>query len=157
MKILISVIIGLLAGMFIMYLYFRSSLSKTLMMENESRYGFVESEQVLREKAQAAGWKILGTHDLQEKMAANGFEIIEAKVFDLCRPEHASKILQKDEERIVSPLLPCRIAIYKRSNGKTYISRMNSLKMAGYMPGIVPEVMGKAAVEIEDILAPLIR
>jgi uncharacterized protein (DUF302 family) len=99
-------------------------------------------------------WKLLGEHDLQAKMKANGFDVLEVRVFDICKPAYASRILDKDAERIVSPLMPCRVAVYKKSDGKTYISRMNSGLMARPLKGIVPVVMGKAAADVEEILAP---
>ncbi len=157
MKIIIYIAIGIAIGILVSTLYYRFSLSRSMMLENESKYTFVETENFFFQKVAENDWSILGSHDLQEKMAARGFEVLEARVYDLCKPAYAVQILSQDKERIVSPLLPCRVAIYKKSNGKTYIGRMNSLKMAGFMPGVVPNVMSEAAAEVEEIIEHLIK
>lgn len=79
------------------------------------------------------------------------------KVFELCHTSHAGKILAKSDERVVSSLMPCRVAIYEKDDGKVYISRMNSGLMASTMKGIIPEVMAEAATENEKILAAVIK
>jgi uncharacterized protein (DUF302 family) len=86
-----------------------------------------------------------------------GYEVLEVRVYDICKPQYASEILKLDMERIASPLLPCRVAIYMKSDGKTYIGRMNSLKMAKFMSGIIPDVMSKAATEIEEVIDTIIK
>lgn len=157
MKIMIVLLAGIILGGAMVFLYFRYVHKPVLVLENESRFSFEESEQLLHQYAAEKGWKILGTHNLKEKMEANGFQVLEAKVYDLCKPVYANEILKRDEERKLSPFLPCRIALFNRSNGKTYIGRMNSEEMSAYMPGVAAEVMGTAAVEIEDVLQKIIK
>ncbi len=52
--------------------------------------------------------------------------------------------------------MPCRISVYEKSNGKTYISRMNSGILAKSFGGTVEEVMTEASKEVEEILSLLI-
>lgn len=152
---MVLLIIGILVGigLTLIVLYYRAP--SLMLTENESKFSFEETEVKLTESLEEINWKLLNIHDLQAKMKANGYDVLDAKVFDVCKPELASKILKNDEERIVSPLMPCRIAIYKRSNGKTYFSRLNSGLIAKPMMGVVPEVMKIAATEIELLLKPL--
>jgi uncharacterized protein (DUF302 family) len=51
----------------------------------------------------------------------------------------------------------CRIAIYEKSNGKTYITRMDSELMAKPFGGVINDVMQKAASEIEDVIVQVVR
>lgn len=53
--------------------------------------------------------------------------------------------------------MPCRISVYKTSDGKTRISRMDSGKMAAQIGGVVNEVMQKAFTDIENVLNPFFR
>lgn len=53
--------------------------------------------------------------------------------------------------------MPCRIAIYEKSNGKTYITRMDSQLMAQPFGGVINDVMQKASAEIEAVVAQVIR
>ncbi len=154
-------VIGILIGVIITFsafiIFFYTGATKLMLHENESLYGFEETEIKLKEQIDANDWKLLGFHDLQQKMIQNGYDVIESKVFDLCKPEYSGEILKKDDERIVSALMPCRVAVYKKSDGKTYISRMNSGLMAKPMKGIIPRIMKNAADDVEKILDPIIE
>ncbi len=89
-------------------------------------------------------------------MAKFGKTVKPVKVFELCHPDHAEKILKKGDERIVTSLMPCRVSIYEKNNGKVYVSRMNSGLMAKPMGGIIDEVMSAASKENEEILKAII-
>jgi uncharacterized protein (DUF302 family) len=89
-------------------------------------------------------------------MKKYGKDVRPVKVFELCHPDHAGKILAADSERIVSVLMPCRVAVYERADGKTYVSRMNSGMMAGMMGGLIADVMADAASDNEKILEPVL-
>lgn len=127
-----------------------------MFLENESKYNFTETVEKLDEEIEKNGWKVTIIHDLQKTLKKYDTEVLPIKVFALCHPKHASKILIKDDERITSSLMPCRISVYEKSNGKTYISRMNSGIMSKSIGGIAEEVMSDASNEVEEILSPLV-
>ena len=89
-------------------------------------------------------------------MKTYGKDVLPVKVLAICHPKHSSKILEKDNERIVSCMMPCRISVYKKSNGKTYISRINPAPMAKAYGGLVEQVMTESANEIEVMLGDII-
>ncbi len=70
--------------------------------------------------------------------------------------EYSAEILELDDERIVSPMMPCRIAIYEKSDGTTYIARMNSSLVARAFGGQINETMQKASAETEEFISDLI-
>lgn len=109
----------------------------SVMIESESRYGFTETVDILSKTIAENGWKVTITHDLQETMKKNGKEVLPVKVIELCNPGLAFQILSKDELRSVSPMLPCRLSVYEKADGKTYVSRMNAPAFA--------EMIGKDA------------
>lgn len=145
--------IGALVFGFIMY----QSAPGMMLKENESKYGFEQTVSEFEKSVKAKGWKIPATHNLQKTMEKFGHDVQAVKVFELCHPEHAEKILSKSEERIVSSMMPCRVAIYEKADGKTYVSRMNTSLMAGMIGGLVKEVMAVASEENEEILKPVIK
>jgi len=100
--------------------------NESTFLESESKYNFTETVEKLTAEIEKNTWKLSVVHDLQETLKKNGSEVLPIKVFALCHPKYSSKILSRDEERIVSTLMPCRISVYEKSNGKTYISRMNT-------------------------------
>ena len=123
-----------------------------VMIENQSRFGFAETMDVLSRQIEENGWKITATHDLQQTMKKNGKEILPVKVIELCNPDHAYNILSKDELLNVSPMLPCRISVYEKNDGKTYVSRMNAPAFASMIGGDAADTMVAAFNETEELL-----
>ena len=117
---------------------------ENMFIEVQSKFAFEQTVSVLSEKIEAAKWKILITHNLQESLHKNGYEVLPVKVIELCNPHHSSKILGRDTERIYSNLMPCRISVYDKTDGNTYVSLMNSGMLAAQASGIVEEVMSVA-------------
>ncbi len=133
------------------------SLPGLMMLEDETKYDFETTVQVFEDKVNEAGWSILVTHDMQETLKGHGHDVKSVKIFELCSSKYSAEILKLDDERIVSPLMPCRVAIYEKSNGKTYIARMDSELLARPFGGVINEVMQQAASEIEDVIVQVIR
>lgn len=127
-----------------------------MMLENESRYDFETTLSTVEQSVTAAGWSVPTVHDLQKSMAKAGKEVNKVQVFALCNPEHAVKILAGDEERVYSNMMPCRISIYTKSDGKTYISRLNIPKMMKGIPASVKMAMKDAFRDMEEILSGII-
>jgi uncharacterized protein (DUF302 family) len=89
---------------------------------------------------------------LQKTLHDNGKDVLAVKVISLCHPRHSGKLLATDNERIVSSLMPCRISVYEKSDGKTYVSRLNSSLMAPLIGDLVAEVMSRSAADVEEII-----
>ena len=127
-----------------------------VMIENQSLYGFVETVDILSKQIVEHGWKVTTTHDLQETMKKNGKEVLPVKVIELCNPGHAYNILSKDTLLNVSPMLPCRISVYEKTDGKTYVSRMNAPAFAKMIGGEGANTMVAAFKETEELLLKVI-
>ena len=109
--------------------------AQEVMIESQSKFGFTATVDSLSDVAVKNGWKVTMVHDLQETMKKNGKEVMPVKVLEICNPGLAYQILSKDELRDASPMLPCRISVYEKSDGKTYVSRMNAPAFAGMIGG----------------------
>jgi uncharacterized protein (DUF302 family) len=131
--------------------------TKGVMIENESKLGFTMTVDQLSEAIAAKGWKITATHDLQETMKKNGKSVLPVKVIELCNPGHAFKILGNDKYRDVSPMLPCRISVYDKADGKTYISRMNAPAFASIIGGDAEKTILEAFYDTEEILKEFLK
>lgn len=151
-KILIFGLLGMIVGILITGAVMYKMAPGLMMMEDVSPYNFEETIAKFEGSVKAQGWKIPKVHDLQKTMKKYGKDVKAVKVFELCHPDHAGKILAESDERIVSSLMPCRVAFYEKADGKVYFSRMNSSLMASMMSGIIPEVMDDAAKDTEKIL-----
>lgn len=143
---------GIVAGILLTSLLAYKAAPGMMVKETESKYTFEQSVEVFEQTAKDMGWKIPTVHDMQKTMEVNGYEVASMKVFELCHPDHAYEILKLDEERIVSNMMPCRVSIYEKSDGKTYISWMNTSMMGNMMGGAVAEVMGVASADSEKMI-----
>ncbi len=128
-----------------------------MMLENRSKKNFEETMAWIEKTATENQWKVIAIHDLQQSMEKNGYDVLPVKVFAICQPHHAFKVLGKDDERIVSSMMPCRISVYEKSDGKTYISRMNTAMMAASFEGAIKEVMVSTSEEIEEMLKKIMK
>ena len=109
--------------------------NQSVMIESQSLYGFAETVDLLSKAILDNGWKVTVTHDLQETMKKNGKEVLPVKVIELCNPGLAFQILSKDNLRSASPMLPCRLSVYEKSDGSIWVSRMNAPAFADMIGG----------------------
>lgn len=70
---------------------------------------------------------VLHIHDIAATLRGKGFEFAEeCKVFEVCNPGHASKVLAIDLR--LNMALPCRISVYTEK-GKTKIGMIEPVKL----------------------------
>lgn len=130
---------------------------KDMFQETRSKYDFGETLQRLNEIITVTGWRITHTHDMQETMIKNDYTVLPLKVIELCNPSYAYRILSEDDLRLFSSMMPCRISVYEKEDGHTYISRMNNGVFAAQLGGIVSEVMGSAYKDAEGFIKKLVE
>jgi uncharacterized protein (DUF302 family) len=152
-----GIIIGIVAGMAIGLLaaFF---LSPSLMFrENSYDKDFETTVSELEKEIEEKGWKIPVVHDLQATMKKFGKEVKSVKVLEICHPDLSYEILSQSEEKIVSSMMPCRIAVYEKDDGSVWISRMNSGFLAKPMSPVIRKTMSKAAASVEEIIAEVMK
>ncbi len=147
---------GLVLGVILTLGIFWLAAPSLMMMEDESNYDFDETVERFDEELDNAGWSVLEIHDMQEILDGHGHDVDQIKIYELCSSEYSANILALDDERIVSPLMPCRVSVYEKSDGNTYISRMNSSLFAMPFGGVINDTMQVAAEETEDVIDELI-
>jgi uncharacterized protein (DUF302 family) len=152
-----GIIIGLIAGAIIALLAIYLSSPSLMLKENKSKHDFETTLAEIEKSVESMGWKIPHVNDLQATMHKFGKDVRQVKVYEICHPDHAYKILSQDDERIVSSLMPCRIAIYEKESGDVFVSRMNSGLMSKPMNKIIRSTMSEAAADTEKILASVIE
>jgi uncharacterized protein (DUF302 family) len=123
-----------------------------MFIEHLSTESFDSTIEKLSKEIENKSWKISNINDLQKTMHQHGKKVLPLKVFSLCHPKHSSKILEKDSERIISSMMPCRLSIYEKEDGKTYISRMNPEALASSFGGVIEAVVMDSDKEIEAII-----
>lgn len=126
-----------------------------MLLESKSRYSFDETVSKLNDIILEEGWKVLHQHDLQGIMKKNGKDILSVKVVELCSPDYAYRLLSDDSLRIYSNMLPCRISVYQKTDGETFLSRLNPSVLASQAGGVVLEVMTSVYHDVEEMIGQL--
>jgi len=127
-----------------------------MIIEKVSPWNFEKTVELLTDAAVKRNWNIPATHDLQQSLAKAGKTVNPVKVLEVCKPEYSGKMLEKNDERIVSVMMPCRISIYLKEDGKTYVAMINGAALASGMPETVREVMTAASDEVNEIVDSVI-
>ena len=130
----------------------KNNTSNDPFFESLSPMDFDTTLERLSKEIESRSWNISHIYDLQKTMEKHGKIVNPVKVFSICHPKHSSKILEKDDERIVSTMMPCRISVYEKSDGRTYISRINAPIIATMLGGIIEQVMTDSANDVEEII-----
>lgn len=123
-----------------------------LIIEEISRYDFANTVEKLVSEAERREWKVPFVHDLQQSLAKSGKDVKPVKVIEICKPEYSGKMLELNDERIISVMMPCRISVYEKEDGKTYIALVNTGNMSSQLPDNIASVMKSAADESLEIV-----
>ncbi|MFO7723860.1 MAG: DUF302 domain-containing protein [Bacteroidales bacterium] len=117
-----------------------------------SKASFQDTEKVLVDTIAEKGWKLLSMHDIQSRLVNAGFDFKRIAVYEICRPDYAAMVLEKDVNKKFSSLMPCRISVYELADGTTGLAMINAGLLSQFIGGVVLHVMSKAARESEEII-----
>lgn len=137
-------------------LFAQQKTNVSFLLENESKLSFTQTIDSLKNCGNRNGWKVLTIHDLQQSLKKNGKEVLPANVIELCNPKYSYEVLKDDNSKLISTMMPCRISVYEKANGKTYISRINPEFLYNSFDNSKSDGMSKAIEEIESVLNKLI-
>lgn len=124
--------------------------------EKESLFGLNETVELLITAATDREWMNPANHDLQQSLAKAGKSVRPVKVIEICKPAYSGVMLEKSDERIVSVMMPCRISVYEKEDGKIYVATLNGRMFAAAMPENIRSTMVGAADEIEEIVKTVV-
>ncbi|WP_372775719.1 DUF302 domain-containing protein [Mangrovibacterium sp.] len=150
---LTGIITGILISMAIVYLM----APKLMFTVSESQYDFETTKTMIEESTKNNQWSMPHQYNLQATMEKHGFNVEPVTVFSICKPDIAIKILGDDTNKHISAMMPCRLAIYEKEDGKTYIARMNAALLSKLIGSEVNAVMGEAGAGSEKILEKVIK
>jgi uncharacterized protein (DUF302 family) len=117
--------------------------TKQLIVEQVSSYNVPTTVEKLIEAATQMEWQNPAVHNLQQSLAKSGREVLPVQVVEICKPAYSGLMLEKNDERIVSILMPCRISVYEKADGKTYVALLDMMAMtAGLPPTAIEAIRG---------------
>ena len=126
-----------------------------MLIEVPSPLGFEETLERIEANAKELGWKVPEKWkvDFQRNMLkVTDTDIGPNRVLKMCEPFAAVKLLVKDEFKMLTAMMPCTIAVYEKSDGKTYVAMMNLEAMGQMYGGVVLEVTEELAPQMQEML-----
>jgi uncharacterized protein (DUF302 family) len=138
---IITLVIGMIAGILLAGIAMASMMPKMMIHERQSPLGYTETIERLATAVTNGGWIIAQKKDMQKSIAPYGKTIPPVTLLKICQADYASRILNTDDAMYVSVMMPCTIAVYQKSDGKTYVSTMNTGLMGRLFGGVITEVM----------------
>lgn len=134
---------GLLAGIIVTALAAASFMPKLMLREHRSPFDLAETVQRITNNAVAAGWVVSSVSALDESVKKHGGdEVRPVRLINLCQAQHAARILNDEQARIVSVMMPCTIAVYEKADGTVAVGTMNAGLLGRMFGGVVADVMG---------------
>jgi len=130
--------------------------SNDLVFEQQSPFDVATTVDMLIKAAMAKEWQNPAIHNLQQSLAKAGKNVKPIQVIELCKPEYSGAMLEKNHERIASILMPCRISVYEKDDGKTYVALLNTSTLSANLPPAITESMSAAADETFEIVRSVI-
>jgi len=119
-------------------------MAGSLMFEEQvSPFTVEETVARIQQNVQAAGngWALFGLRYPTRPVEAEGVSILPIMAIEACSPKYSGPILKDDKTRFLSLLMPCKISVYKKSDGKVYIGTMNAGLIGKFFGPLVAETM----------------
>jgi uncharacterized protein (DUF302 family) len=123
-----------------------------LVIEHPSRYDFEKTVSLLVAEAEKREWKIPFVHDLQQSLEKSGKTVNPVKVIEICKPQYSGQMLELNDERIMSVMMPCRISVYEKEDGLTYIGLLNAGDMTAGLQDNIARIMKAASDDTFEIV-----
>lgn len=145
LKILSGFFLGVLFTAFMGYI-----MAPSLMFhEQPSPYGVEETVARIQQNIQNAGngWSLSGLRNPAKAVQKDGGNTLPVLMIEACSTRYSGPILKDDSIRFLSILMPCKITVYKKNDGKTYIGNMNAGLMGKMFGPMVGEIMGQVAAD----------
>ena len=155
-KYVIAGLISFIAGAIFVAIAGISVAPGMMINETESLYSYNYTVEMIQTEAEALGWKIPAVHVISNSVAGGGYEVAPVTVIELCKVDLAGQILSDDESRVVSSMMPCRVAVYETSDGDVIVSRMNTGMISKLFGGDIEKFMADATIETEQILGAVL-
>jgi uncharacterized protein (DUF302 family) len=122
--------------------------------ETPSPFGMEETVARIQHNVQATGngWSLSGLRNPARAVQSDGGNVLPVMMVEACSTQYSAPILKDDATRILSILMPCKITVYKKNDGKVYVGTMNAGLMGKLFGPTVSEIMTKVAADQKKFL-----
>lgn len=149
-KVLGGVVLGLLLAAGLAY----SMMSRLMFTETVSPFGMEETVARIQHNIQKVGngWELSGLRNPARAVQKDGGNVLPVMMIEACSTKYSKPILKEDTVRFLSILMPCKVSVYKKEDGKVYIATMNAGLMGKMFGPLVGEVMSQVAEDQKKFL-----
>jgi uncharacterized protein (DUF302 family) len=140
---MLKLITGIILGVVLSFTAIYQMAGGMMFEERVSPFTVEETVARIQHNVQAAGngWALFGLRYPARPVEAEGVSILPVMAIEACSPKYSGPILKDDRTRFLSLLMPCKIAVYKKSDGKVYIGTMNAGLIGKFFGPLVAETM----------------
>ncbi|MDP2431972.1 MAG: DUF302 domain-containing protein [Pseudomonadota bacterium] len=151
---MVKLIAGLIAGVAIAMVLAWNMASGLMFKEVQSPFGLEETVARIQQNIQNAGngWALAGLRNPAKAVQQDGGNVLPVLMIEACSTKYSKPVLKEDTVRFLSILMPCKISVYKKNDGKVYIGTMNAGLMGKMFGPVVGEVMGQVAEDQKKFL-----
>lgn len=149
-KILAGLATGLFAALLGAWFYFPSMM----FTERVSPFGMEETVARIQQNIQASkkGWTLSGLRNAAKPIEKEGGNVLPVLMIEACSTRYSAPILKDDGLRFLSNLMPCKISVYKKNDGKVYIGTMNAALVGAMFGPKVGDIMKEVAEDQKSFL-----
>jgi uncharacterized protein (DUF302 family) len=147
-------LLGFVVGIVVVGLGGWMMMPSLMFTERVSPFGLEETVARIQQNIQKAGngWALSGLRNPAKAVQADGSNVLPVMMIEACSTKYSKPILQEDTVRFLSILMPCKISVYKKNDGKIYIGTMNAALMGRMFGSMVGGVMGQVAEDQKKFL-----
>jgi uncharacterized protein (DUF302 family) len=146
---MLKVIGSFLAGVVVVVLLIYNFAGSLMFREIPSPFGMEETVARIQQNVQNAGngWALSGLRNAAKPIEMDGGNVLPVLMIEACSTRYSGPILKDDSLRFLSNLMPCKISVYKKNDGKTYIGLMNAELIGGLFGSKVGGIMKHVAAD----------
>ena len=144
---MLKAVLGFMVGVVVVALTGYQMMPHLMFKERVSPFGLEETVARIQQNIQntGGGWALSGLRNPAKAVQSDGGNVLPVMMIEACSTKYSKPILKDDTVRFLSILMPCKISVYKKNDGKVYIGTMNAGLMGKMFGPMVGEVMGHVA------------
>lgn len=151
---MVKIVASFVAGIAFTGILAWNMMAGLMFSERVSPFGMEETVARIQHNIQATGngWTLSGLRNPAKAVQADGGNTLPVMMIEACSTKYSKPILNEDSVRYLSILMPCKVSVYKKNDGKVYIGTMNAGLMGKMFGPLVGEIMGKVAEDQQKFL-----
>ncbi|MBU0752933.1 MAG: DUF302 domain-containing protein [Gammaproteobacteria bacterium] len=144
---MLKIVGGFVAGLAFTGVVAWNMAGSLMFHEHLSPFGVEETVARIQHNIQATGkgWALAGLRNPSAAVKADGGNTLPVMMVEACSTKYSGPILNEDSVKFLSILMPCKITVYKKNDGKVYIGAMNAGLMGRMFGPMVGDIMQQVA------------